>query len=166
MHLYLLCTNHEPHFPRPPTLPPKPQRMRKCRPRSIFNRKLFNGNMEAFIQVLARLRSLCLHELSCLASSPWKFSCLCPHSFTRTLAHSRADFPLALLACLHTAAQFRKYPVRWESNQAQVQEVGLILISTAVQQTFLLISFFLPRPPQDTELIWLHGCHLATHQPC
>ncbi|KAM4582091.1 SLIT-ROBO Rho GTPase-activating protein 3-like isoform 2-T2 [Fundulus diaphanus] len=35
---------------RPPTLPPKPQRMRKCRPRSVFNRKLFNGNMEAFIQ--------------------------------------------------------------------------------------------------------------------
>ncbi|XP_017263811.1 SLIT-ROBO Rho GTPase-activating protein 3 isoform X1 [Kryptolebias marmoratus] len=35
---------------RPPTLPPKPQRMRKCRPRSIFNHKLFNGNMEAFIQ--------------------------------------------------------------------------------------------------------------------
>uniref|UniRef100_A0A8C4ICE5 SLIT-ROBO Rho GTPase-activating protein 3 n=1 Tax=Dicentrarchus labrax TaxID=13489 RepID=A0A8C4ICE5_DICLA len=34
----------------PPTLPPKPQRMRKSRPRSIFNRKLFNGNMEAFIQ--------------------------------------------------------------------------------------------------------------------
>ncbi|XP_072238123.1 SLIT-ROBO Rho GTPase-activating protein 3-like isoform X3 [Leuresthes tenuis] len=35
---------------RPPTLPPKPQRMRKHRPRSIFNRKLFNGNMETFIQ--------------------------------------------------------------------------------------------------------------------
>ncbi|CAJ1050626.1 SLIT-ROBO Rho GTPase-activating protein 3-like isoform X1 [Xyrichtys novacula] len=35
---------------RPPTLPPKPQRMRKSRPRSVFNRKLFNGNMEAFIQ--------------------------------------------------------------------------------------------------------------------
>uniref|UniRef100_A0A669AYJ3 SLIT-ROBO Rho GTPase-activating protein 1 n=1 Tax=Oreochromis niloticus TaxID=8128 RepID=A0A669AYJ3_ORENI len=35
----------------PPTLPPKPQRMRKCRPRSIFNRRLFNGNMEAFIQL-------------------------------------------------------------------------------------------------------------------
>ncbi|XP_035811383.2 SLIT-ROBO Rho GTPase-activating protein 3-like isoform X3 [Amphiprion ocellaris] len=35
---------------RPPTLPPKPQRMRKSRPRSIFNRKLFNGNMESFIQ--------------------------------------------------------------------------------------------------------------------
>ncbi|XP_047438919.1 SLIT-ROBO Rho GTPase-activating protein 3-like isoform X3 [Mugil cephalus] len=35
---------------RPPTLPPKPQRMRKSRPRSIFKQKLFNGNMEAFIQ--------------------------------------------------------------------------------------------------------------------
>uniref|UniRef100_A0A4W5M4R4 SLIT-ROBO Rho GTPase activating protein 3 n=1 Tax=Hucho hucho TaxID=62062 RepID=A0A4W5M4R4_9TELE len=34
----------------PPTLPPKPGRMRKPRPRSIFNRKLFNGNMEAFIK--------------------------------------------------------------------------------------------------------------------
>ncbi|XP_056294320.1 SLIT-ROBO Rho GTPase-activating protein 3-like isoform X3 [Pseudoliparis swirei] len=35
---------------RPPILPPKPQRMRKSRPRSVFTRKLFNGNMEAFIQ--------------------------------------------------------------------------------------------------------------------
>ncbi|XP_035007894.1 SLIT-ROBO Rho GTPase-activating protein 3 isoform X2 [Hippoglossus stenolepis] len=35
---------------RPPTLPPKPQRMRKSRPRSHVNHKLFNGNMEAFIQ--------------------------------------------------------------------------------------------------------------------
>ncbi|XP_029008085.1 SLIT-ROBO Rho GTPase-activating protein 3-like isoform X2 [Betta splendens] len=35
---------------RPPILPPKPQRMRKARPRSIYNSKLFNGNMEAFIQ--------------------------------------------------------------------------------------------------------------------
>uniref|UniRef100_A0A8D3EFA4 SLIT-ROBO Rho GTPase activating protein 3 n=1 Tax=Scophthalmus maximus TaxID=52904 RepID=A0A8D3EFA4_SCOMX len=34
----------------PPTLPPKPQRMRKSRPRSVFYHKLFNGNMEAFIQ--------------------------------------------------------------------------------------------------------------------
>uniref|UniRef100_A0AAQ5XU12 SLIT-ROBO Rho GTPase activating protein 3 n=1 Tax=Amphiprion ocellaris TaxID=80972 RepID=A0AAQ5XU12_AMPOC len=41
---------HPHHLPRPPTLPPKPQRMRKSRPRSIFNRKLFNGNMESFIQ--------------------------------------------------------------------------------------------------------------------
>ncbi|XP_062324606.1 SLIT-ROBO Rho GTPase-activating protein 3-like isoform X1 [Osmerus eperlanus] len=35
---------------RPPTLPPKPLRMPKSRPRSLFNRKLFNGNMEAFIK--------------------------------------------------------------------------------------------------------------------
>ncbi|XP_061542842.1 SLIT-ROBO Rho GTPase-activating protein 3-like isoform X1 [Phycodurus eques] len=35
---------------RPPILPPKPQRMRKSRPRSVFRRKLFNGNLEAFIQ--------------------------------------------------------------------------------------------------------------------
>ncbi|XP_061905178.1 SLIT-ROBO Rho GTPase-activating protein 3-like isoform X2 [Entelurus aequoreus] len=35
---------------RPPRLPPKPKRMRKIRPRSVFRRKLFNGNMEAFIQ--------------------------------------------------------------------------------------------------------------------
>uniref|UniRef100_A0A8C8BXP4 SLIT-ROBO Rho GTPase activating protein 3 n=1 Tax=Oncorhynchus tshawytscha TaxID=74940 RepID=A0A8C8BXP4_ONCTS len=34
----------------PPTLPPKPGRMRKPRPHSIFNHKLFNGNMEAFIK--------------------------------------------------------------------------------------------------------------------
>ncbi|XP_070759624.1 SLIT-ROBO Rho GTPase-activating protein 3 isoform X2 [Enoplosus armatus] len=35
---------------RPPTLPPKPQKMRKPRPRSMYNHKLFNGNMETFIQ--------------------------------------------------------------------------------------------------------------------
>uniref|UniRef100_A0AAQ4P4U7 SLIT-ROBO Rho GTPase-activating protein 3 n=1 Tax=Gasterosteus aculeatus aculeatus TaxID=481459 RepID=A0AAQ4P4U7_GASAC len=35
---------------RPPTLPPKPQKMRKSRPRSMFNHKLFNGNMETFIE--------------------------------------------------------------------------------------------------------------------
>uniref|UniRef100_A0A8C5GAF3 SLIT-ROBO Rho GTPase-activating protein 3 n=1 Tax=Gouania willdenowi TaxID=441366 RepID=A0A8C5GAF3_GOUWI len=34
----------------PPTLPPKPQKMRKPRPRSMYNHKLFNGNMEAFIK--------------------------------------------------------------------------------------------------------------------
>lgn len=89
--IYYVPTMNPHHFPRPPTLPPKPQRMRKCRPRSIFNRKLFNGNMEAFIQVLARLCSLCLHELSCLASSPWKFSCLCPlfHPNVGSLTRSR-----------------------------------------------------------------------------
>ena len=37
--------------PRPPTLPPKPQKMRKPRPRSLYNHKLFNGNMETFIKV-------------------------------------------------------------------------------------------------------------------
>uniref|UniRef100_A0A4W6G1X4 SLIT-ROBO Rho GTPase-activating protein 3 n=1 Tax=Lates calcarifer TaxID=8187 RepID=A0A4W6G1X4_LATCA len=35
---------------RPPTLPPKPQKMRKPRPRSTYNHKLFNGNMETFIK--------------------------------------------------------------------------------------------------------------------
>ncbi|XP_041743797.1 SLIT-ROBO Rho GTPase-activating protein 3 isoform X1 [Coregonus clupeaformis] len=35
---------------RPPTLPPKPGRIRKPRPRSIFYLKLFKGNMEAFIK--------------------------------------------------------------------------------------------------------------------
>lgn len=40
-----------PPFPRPPSLPPKPQKMRKPRPRSMYNHRLFNGNMESFIQV-------------------------------------------------------------------------------------------------------------------
>lgn len=66
--MYQPYTPH--HLPRPPVLPPKPQRMWKSRPRSIFNSKLFNGNMEAFIQVLAHLCLLSLHELSCLASGP------------------------------------------------------------------------------------------------
>ncbi|CAL8338839.1 unnamed protein product [Merluccius merluccius] len=35
---------------RPPTLPPKPQKMRKPRPRSLCKHMLFNGNMETFIQ--------------------------------------------------------------------------------------------------------------------
>uniref|UniRef100_A0A3Q1HJG4 SLIT-ROBO Rho GTPase-activating protein 3 n=1 Tax=Anabas testudineus TaxID=64144 RepID=A0A3Q1HJG4_ANATE len=35
---------------QPPTLPPKPQKMRKPRPRSMYNHKLFNGNMENFIK--------------------------------------------------------------------------------------------------------------------
>ncbi|XP_072540670.1 SLIT-ROBO Rho GTPase-activating protein 3 isoform X1 [Salminus brasiliensis] len=35
---------------RPPTLPPKPQKLRKPRPRSVYNHKLFNGNMESFIK--------------------------------------------------------------------------------------------------------------------
>ncbi|XP_072136777.1 SLIT-ROBO Rho GTPase-activating protein 3 isoform X3 [Mobula birostris] len=35
---------------RPPSVPPKPQKMRKPRPRSQYNHKLFNGDMETFIQ--------------------------------------------------------------------------------------------------------------------
>uniref|UniRef100_A0A3P8UT59 SLIT-ROBO Rho GTPase activating protein 3 n=1 Tax=Cynoglossus semilaevis TaxID=244447 RepID=A0A3P8UT59_CYNSE len=35
---------------RPPTLPPLLQKMRKPRPRSMYNHKLFNGNMETFIK--------------------------------------------------------------------------------------------------------------------
>ncbi|XP_072328199.1 SLIT-ROBO Rho GTPase-activating protein 3 isoform X3 [Scyliorhinus torazame] len=35
---------------RPPSLPPKPQKMRKPRPRSQYNHKLFHGDMETFIQ--------------------------------------------------------------------------------------------------------------------
>uniref|UniRef100_A0A8C6UZ74 SLIT-ROBO Rho GTPase-activating protein 3 n=1 Tax=Neogobius melanostomus TaxID=47308 RepID=A0A8C6UZ74_9GOBI len=34
----------------PPSLPPKPQKMRKPRPRSLYNHRMFNGDMEAFIQ--------------------------------------------------------------------------------------------------------------------
>lgn len=95
------------HFPRPPTLPPKPQRMRKCRPRSIFNRKLFNGNMEAFIQVLAHLCSLSLHELSRLTSIPWEFSCLCPLFYPNvgSLTHWLSS---RSLPCLHTVLQLKK----------------------------------------------------------
>ncbi|KAL0978321.1 hypothetical protein UPYG_G00168880 [Umbra pygmaea] len=39
---------------RPPTLPPKPQKMRKPRPRSVYNHKLFNGNMETFIKITSQ----------------------------------------------------------------------------------------------------------------
>lgn len=49
--MYQLYTPH--HFPRPPILPPKPQRMQKSRPRAIFNSNLSNDNMEAFIQVFS-----------------------------------------------------------------------------------------------------------------
>lgn len=99
IHIYPVPTVTPHHLPRPPSLPPKPSRMRKSRPRSVFYRKLFNGNMEAFIQVLAHLRSLSLHELSCLASGPLggggSFSFAFDHSFTQMLAHSCTDFPLA-----------------------------------------------------------------------
>ncbi|XP_023560301.1 SLIT-ROBO Rho GTPase-activating protein 3 [Octodon degus] len=35
---------------RPPCLPPKPQKMRRPRPLSVYSHKLFNGSMETFIK--------------------------------------------------------------------------------------------------------------------
>ncbi|KAI1905464.1 hypothetical protein AGOR_G00016460 [Albula goreensis] len=48
-----LGDGHRPEYmtTRPPTLPPKPGKQRKPRPRSIFNAKLFNGSLEAFVQL-------------------------------------------------------------------------------------------------------------------
>lgn len=98
--LFILYQPNTPQpLPRPPTLPPKPQRMRKSRPRSIFNRKLFNGNMEAFIQVLAPLWSLSLHELNCLASGPSGVSLPLASLFPRRLlTHTLSS---CSLPCLH-----------------------------------------------------------------
>lgn len=127
--LLVLFTMYQPynphHFPRPPTLPPKPQRMRKSRPRSIFNRKLFNGNMEAFIQVLAHLCSLSLHELSCLASNPWEFSCLCPLFYPNvgSLMHWLSS---CSLPCLHTVLHSEK--TGWsEKAMKQILELDWFL---------------------------------------
>lgn len=39
-----------PFSPRPPCLPPKPQKMRRPRPLSVCSHKLFNGCMETFIK--------------------------------------------------------------------------------------------------------------------
>uniref|UniRef100_A0A8C2TYN7 SLIT-ROBO Rho GTPase-activating protein 1 n=1 Tax=Coturnix japonica TaxID=93934 RepID=A0A8C2TYN7_COTJA len=38
---------------RPPNVPPKPQKHRRSRPRSHYSAKLFNGDLESFIKVLA-----------------------------------------------------------------------------------------------------------------
>ncbi|XP_054974151.1 SLIT-ROBO Rho GTPase-activating protein 1 isoform X5 [Sorex araneus] len=47
---------------RPPNVPPKPQKHRKSRPRSQYNAKLFNGDLETFVKVLApALRVADLH---------------------------------------------------------------------------------------------------------
>lgn len=40
------------HSLRPPNVPPKPQKHRKSRPRSQYNAKLFNGDLETFVKVL------------------------------------------------------------------------------------------------------------------
>lgn len=84
------CQPYNPHhFPRPPFLPPKPQRIRKPRPQSSFNYKLFNGNMEAFIQVLAHLCLLSVHELHCLSSSTgwWWGWFFCLYSLFHLISH-------------------------------------------------------------------------------
>ena len=105
------------HLPRPPTLPPKPQRMRKSRPRSIFNRKLFNGNMEAFIQVLAHLCSLSLHELSCLTSSPWGGSlAFCPLLFYPNVGSLMHWLSLLLIALSSQSCHSGKSGWGWKKN--------------------------------------------------
>uniref|UniRef100_A0A4W3HLZ3 SLIT-ROBO Rho GTPase-activating protein 1 n=1 Tax=Callorhinchus milii TaxID=7868 RepID=A0A4W3HLZ3_CALMI len=38
----------------PPNVPPKPQKARKSRPRSEYNAKLFNGDLETFVKVLTQ----------------------------------------------------------------------------------------------------------------
>lgn len=156
------------HLPRPPTLPPKPQRMRKSRPRSIFNRKLFNGNMEAFIQVLAHLCSLSLHELSCLTSSPWGVLLPFAHFFfTQTLAHSCTDFPSCSLPCLYSLAIQER---QGEGEKAQSNMLWRwfdFISSTLVQGVIFNVSFFCEPPqPSGAELIWLCECQLAANQPC
>lgn len=47
-----MLSNYIPSL-RPPNVPPKPQKHRKSRPRSQYNAKLFNGDLETFIKVLA-----------------------------------------------------------------------------------------------------------------
>lgn len=51
--LFAFLISFVPFSPRPPCLPPKPQKMRRPRPLSVCSHKLFNGCMEAFIKVLA-----------------------------------------------------------------------------------------------------------------
>lgn len=60
--------------------------MRKSRPRSVFNRKLFNGNMEAFIQVRACLCSLSLSASSAvLLAVLGRFLAFAPQMLRHTL---------------------------------------------------------------------------------
>ncbi|RXN00209.1 SLIT-ROBO Rho GTPase-activating protein 1 [Acipenser ruthenus] len=53
---------------RPPNVPPKPQEQRKPRPRSLFNAKLFNGNLESFVkdsgQVIPRVVESCIRFIN------------------------------------------------------------------------------------------------------
>ncbi|MGH0137301.1 UNVERIFIED_CONTAM: hypothetical protein FKN15_034386 [Acipenser sinensis] len=53
---------------RPPNVPPKPQKQRKPRPCSLFNAKLFNGNLESFVkdsgQVIPRVVESCVRFIN------------------------------------------------------------------------------------------------------
>ncbi|KAK1169180.1 SLIT-ROBO Rho GTPase-activating protein 1 isoform X1 [Acipenser oxyrinchus oxyrinchus] len=53
---------------RPPNVPPKPQKQRKPRPSSLFNAKLFNGNLESFVkdsgQVIPRVVESCVRFIN------------------------------------------------------------------------------------------------------
>ncbi|XP_041110327.1 SLIT-ROBO Rho GTPase-activating protein 1 isoform X1 [Polyodon spathula] len=53
---------------RPPNVPPKPEKQRKPRPRSLFNAKLFNGNLESFVkesgQVVPRVVESCIRFIN------------------------------------------------------------------------------------------------------
>ncbi|XP_036374254.1 SLIT-ROBO Rho GTPase-activating protein 1 isoform X3 [Megalops cyprinoides] len=53
---------------RPPTLPPKPQKARKARPHSVFNARLFNGDLEAFVkdsgQAIPRVVESCIRFIN------------------------------------------------------------------------------------------------------
>lgn len=70
-----------PFSPRPPCLPPKPQKMRRPRPLSVCNHKLFNGCMEAFIKVLVGSRRVreCAQCNGSLSPPPPLGQQPCPH---------------------------------------------------------------------------------------
>lgn len=140
--LPFLYQSYDPdHVFRPPTLPPKPQRMRKSRPRSIFNRKLFNGNMEAFIQVRA-----CLCSLSVSASS------------AVSLAVLGKSLTFAWLSLSLLAMATRRFTV--PKGQGEVEKKGITWLLEAVlfRNSGTVTE---PPPPADTEFIWLCKCQLA-----
>lgn len=86
------------------------------------------------------------------------------HSFTQTLAHSCTDFPLAHCLVL-TVLQFRKDRVRWKQIKHFPEVVWFHKHRTGARFAFNILSPVSLQPP-DTELIWLHECQLAMHQPC
>uniref|UniRef100_A0A3B4E8N9 SLIT-ROBO Rho GTPase-activating protein 1 n=1 Tax=Pygocentrus nattereri TaxID=42514 RepID=A0A3B4E8N9_PYGNA len=66
-HTKCVCVNVSPCH-RPPNLPPKPYGTRRPRPCSVFNVKLFNGNLEAFIkdsgQAIPRVVESCIRFIN------------------------------------------------------------------------------------------------------